>query len=133
MRITILLFLLPLFAISQAKKLDDGDYLVKGQTLSRLDQAAKKYIQCAVASDSIQQQFNILDSVRVRKDTMLINQQAQIFRLTNSRISLEGENMALKKENVDLKLQVKHEKKNAFWWKIFGLTAIGLGTFIATR
>lgn len=133
MKITILIVFLPLFAMSQAKKLDDGDYLVKGPTLSRLDQAAKKYIQCTVASDSIQQQFNILDSVRVMKDRILINQQAQIFRLTNSKISLEGENMALKKENVDLSLQVKQEKKNSFWWKLLGLTAIGLGTFIATR
>lgn len=133
MRITILLFLLPLFAISQAKKLDDGDYLVKGQTLSRLDMAAKKYIQCSVAADSIQQQFNVLDSLRIMKDTMLINQQAKIFYLTNKRILLEGENMALKVKNTNMALSLRREKKNGFWWKVLGLTAIGLGTFIATR
>lgn len=133
MRLIILIAFIPVFAMSQVEKLENGKYIIEGGTLSNLDYAAKKYIQCSTASDSIQEQLSILDSVRIIKDTFMIKQQREIFSLRNSRILLEGENMALKKTNSDLKLNLKDEKRKTFWWKIFAFSAISLGTFIATR
>lgn len=128
-----LVFFLTAPAAGQVKKLSDGQYQISGTTLSKLDMAAKQYIKCSYATDSIVQQLEILNANRLIKDNLLINQQARISRLSNDLLGEMQEREKLKQENIKLKTEIRIYKNRTLAWRIIGGTAILVGTFFALR
>lgn len=125
--IFLLLFLLPACIHGQVKRISDDEYLIKKPTLSKLDQAAKKSIQCAQMTIVAEQEFIKLNTTLQQQDTIMASQQTKINRLTNDLITDMSIRAKQAEEIVDLKLELKKEKKKNLTWRIISYVAIAIG------